>query len=456
MEFAIVDIETTGGAASTCGITEIAILIHDGEKVIEEFESLINPEQDIPTYITGLTGIDNSMVSDAPTFEELSDKLWDLLHGRVFVAHSVNFDYGFVRACFNAIGREFKVDKLCTVRLARKIIPGLSSYSLGRICETQKIPILARHRAMGDARATAILFDQMLKKDSQTVFQALKKNSGEAFLPPNFPITKYRKIPEACGVYYMMNEKGNVVYVGKAINIKERFKNHFSGQLLPSLKQKLKEEVVDLKWEITGTEFLALLLEALEIKRIWPKYNNALKLPKTMWGLFHYEDNSGFSRFQIAKVTKHLRPLESFFSSDEAHAFLKEAIDNFDLCPRLCGIRKAACKPGDYNSCQGECFSQSKPNDYNLRVAELVARIKESQKEILLTIPGKSEEEYAACVFDRGILSKYGFYSDASLSETEILGKLEPVPSVPETFYILKQFIPTFKPEQIKVLDSVL
>ncbi|MEN2283896.1 exonuclease domain-containing protein [Algoriphagus sp. SE2] len=454
MEYAIVDIETTGGTASNCGITEIAILIHDGEKVIEEFESLINPEQEIPSYITGLTGIDSAMIQNAPTFDELAKKLWELLHERVFVAHSVNFDYGFLRESFKRVNREFKAEKLCTVRLSRKIIPGLSSYSLGRICETREIPIYARHRAMGDARATSILFDQMIKERPDIISASLKKNSGESFLPPNFSLSKYREIPEKCGVYYMLNDRGKVIYVGKAINIKERFKNHFSGNLLPGIKQKLKTEIVDLKWQITGSELMALLFEALEIKRLWPKYNSALKLPKTLWGLFYYEDNSGYSRFQIAKVSKHLKPFESFLSSDEAISFLKEGIENFELCPRLCGLRKAACKQDEPISCQGKCNSELETKVYNAKAASFLNSIKESQKEILVTLEGKEPNEITACVFERGILKSYGFFEENAKVET-ILENLNPVPSIPETYYILKKFIPHLKPDQIRVLDSV-
>jgi len=454
MEFAIVDIETTGGTATNCGITEIAILIHDGEKVIEEFESLINPEQVIPAYITGLTGIDHAMIQNSPTFYELSNKLWELLHGRVFVAHSVNFDYGFIRESFKRASKEFKADKLCTVRLARKIIPGLSSYSLGRICETRNIPIMARHRAMGDARATSVLFDQMIKERPDIVAASLKKNSGEAFLPPNFSLSKFSEIPEKCGVYYMLNDRGKVVYVGKAINIKDRFKNHFSGNLLPGLKQKLKSEVVDLKWEITGSELMALLFEALEIKRLWPTYNSALKLPKALWGLFHYTDNSGYLRFQIAKVSKHLKPLESFLSSDEAISFLKDGIKNYELCARLCGLRKAACQEGEVLSCQGKCNSELNPEIYNIRVDEFVKRIEESRKEILLKLPGREPNEIAACVFERGILKSYGYLNENSQLEN-MLENLTSVPSVPETYYILKQFLPRLNAEQIQVLDSV-
>jgi DNA polymerase III subunit epsilon len=449
MEFAIVDIETTGGSPAGGGITEIAVVIHDGEKIIREWQSLINPQQAIPTYITGLTGIDNFMVRHSPTFQEISDELWQLLEGRVFVAHSVNFDFGFIREAFLRVGKELKSPKLCTVRLSRKVFMGLGSYSLGRICEARKIPILARHRAMGDAMATAILFDQMIRERQDLILSSLKKNSGEAFLPPNFSINKFRQIPEECGVYYMLNDKGKVIYVGKAMNIKERFKGHFSGESHPQLKQQLKSEVVDLQWKLTGSEFLALLLEVLEIKRLWPKFNSALKTPKTLWGLFHYQDGSGFHRFQVAKVTKSLRPLETFFSSEEANQFLKIGIAAYSLCSKLNGLRKVTCDSLNDENCQGACRSAESPSTYNERAQEFISLIQISKKNLLIELPGHKEEEKAVCLFEGGILSRYGFLKQEE--EVDPLS-LEMVPRFPETFYILRQFVHQFTDEQVKVI----
>ncbi|RIW14379.1 DNA polymerase III subunit epsilon [Algoriphagus lacus] len=450
MEFAIVDIETTGGAPSGGGITEIAVLIHDGEQIVREFQTLINPQQGIPSYITGLTGIDNSMVRDAPTFPEIAEELWDLLENRIFVAHSVNFDFGFIREAFLRTGRELNAQKLCTVRLSRKVFPGLGSYSLGRLCESQKIPILARHRAMGDARATALLFDRMIKERQDVILGSLKKNSGEAFLPPNFPLSKFRQIPESCGVYYMLNSKGKVIYVGKALNIRERFKGHFSGQVLPQLKQHLKAEVVDLQWQLTGSELMALLLETLEIKRLWPPYNSALKMPKTLWGLFHYQDGSGYHRFQIAKVTKNLRPLETFFSSEEANQFLKQGIETYQLCQKLSGLRKVICEVVQDQSCLGACKSAELPVDYNERVEEFVRVIRESKKDLMLALPGRETEEKAYCYFEAGMFSRYAFLKEEEWPEPE---KLEPVIKVPETFYLLRQFIHQLEANQIRVFS---
>lgn len=450
MEFAIVDIETTGGSSRGGGITEIAVLIHNGESIVEEWQTLINPQQDIPGYITGLTGIDNSMVRSAPTFEEIEGELWALLEDRVFVAHSVNFDFGFIQAAFLRTGRQLNAQKLCTVRLSRKVFPGFGSYSLGRICESLKIPILARHRAMGDAKATALLFDQMIRERADVIYSSLKKNSGEAFLPPLFSLSKFKQIPESCGVYYMLNVKGKVIYVGKALNIRDRFKGHFSGQVLPQLKQQLKSEVVDLQWQLTGSEMMALLLETLEIKRLWPAYNSALKLPKSLWGLFHYQDGSGYDRFQVAKVSKNIRPLETFFSAEEANLFLKTGIESYQLCQKLSGLRRVSCESVADPSCLGACQSSENPDTYNERVGEFITLIKTSKRDLMLSLPGRNAGEMAYCYFEGGMLSRYSFLKTAEFPDPE---ELEMVPKIPETFYILRQYIHQIDPEQIRVFS---
>lgn len=304
MEFVIVDIETTGGNPINGGITEIAALAYKDGKVIDQFHSLINPERYIPGFITGLTGIDQDMVENSPTFAELADELLDFLKGRVFVAHNVNFDYTFIRESFRQVGISYDSAKLCTVRLSRKVFPGLGSYSLGRICEQLQIKIENRHRAFGDAEATAILFDKIYSKDALIVHSSLKRNAGETFLPPNISKEKYMEIPEATGIYFFHDKNGQVIYVGKATNIRSRFKGHFSGNSKEKIN--LKSEIHDVSWKLTGSEFLAFLLELLEIKNLWPKYNKALKYKSNNWALYSYEDNAGYLRFQVSK--KHKSP----------------------------------------------------------------------------------------------------------------------------------------------------
>src|SRR6187402_1268416 len=169
MSYAIVDIETTGGHASANGITEVAIYIHDGDRVIDQYQTLINPGQSIPYYITGLTGISDAMVKNAPQFWEVADRIYDMLYGRIFIAHNVNFDYSFLKSELANCGFELNTNKLCTVRLSRKIFPGLDSYSLGKICGFLDIKIENRHRADGDAAATVKLFELLLEHDKENI-----------------------------------------------------------------------------------------------------------------------------------------------------------------------------------------------------------------------------------------------------------------------------------------------
>ena len=166
--FAIVDIETCGGKFEfrRGRITEICIVIHDGLSVVDKFTTLINPECHISHFYTNLTGINDEMVADAPKFHEVAKKIIEMTEGRIFVAHNVGFDYNFIKDEFASLGYKFKREKLCTVRLSRKLLPGRLSYSLGNLCASLGIENEARHRAEGDAVATAKLFDLLLAHKS--------------------------------------------------------------------------------------------------------------------------------------------------------------------------------------------------------------------------------------------------------------------------------------------------
>lgn len=172
--FTIIDIETTGNSSKYGKITEIALYQHNGKKITDSFSTLINPEIDIPYFITKLTGIDNEMVKNAPKFYEVAKKIIEFTNGRIFIAHNVHFDYSFVKEEFKRLGYDYNCRTLCTVRLSRKLLPGHSSYSLGKLCSDLEININGRHRAAGDALATVKLFEILMEKnkilgDSKTI-----------------------------------------------------------------------------------------------------------------------------------------------------------------------------------------------------------------------------------------------------------------------------------------------
>ncbi|GEP51126.1 exonuclease [Flavobacterium noncentrifugens] len=342
-QYAIVDIETTGGNASGSRITEIAIVIHDGTKIIDRWETLVNPQKEIPVPIFALTGINNDMVRDAPIFDDISEKVLQMLTDRIFVAHNVNFDYSFVRHQLEESGFKWTAKKLCTVRAARKIKPGLRSYSLGNLCHSLDIRLENRHRAGGDADATVILFSRLLEWDSEGVLQnMIKKTAQDQRLPPNLPPQDFEKLPEKPGVYYFYNAFGKVVYVGKAINIKKRVASHFSGHNLKPQRQHFLRDIFGISFEVCATELMALLLECSEIKKLWPIYNKALKRFEAKYGLYEYEARNGYRYFAVGKLSKFQSALQVFNNEYEAVHLLRSLAEQFGIDHRFCKYGRPA------------------------------------------------------------------------------------------------------------------
>ncbi len=456
MQFAIVDIETTGGNPLQGGITEIAVLVHDGTRVVDQFHTLLNPQRFIPGFITGLTGINQEMVENAPPFSEKAAELYDFLKDKIFVAHNVSFDYGFIKEAFRKEGLIYNAPKLCTVRLSRKAFPGFRSYSLGRICEQMDIRILNRHRAFGDAEATAILFGKIYLENPEVINHSLRKNNGEAFLPPHISRERYLQLPEATGVYYFHDSKGQVIYVGKALNIRSRFKGHFSGTSKDKSKLDLRSEIHDFSWELTGSEFLACLIELLEIKRLWPKYNRAQKFKSTNWGLISYEDNLGFLRFQVAKTGPTVKPVQTFDSHSEAWKFLLDNVEAYGLCPKLSGIQKSheACYDYQIQKCKGACCGQEDVMFYNERAQAFLSEVKTHSGDILIREKGRTLDEQTALFFEKGVFSGYGFIenSEPVSHPSEILDCIKKVKLHPESKYILRSFLSKISLKNILVV----
>lgn len=336
-EYAIVDIETTGGNASGSRITEIAIVIHDGKKVIDRWETLVNPQREIPLAIFALTGITDELVRDAPIFDDIAEKVLELLTDRIFVAHNVNFDYSFIRHQLAEAGFKWTPRKLCTVRAARKIKPGLPSYSLGNLCHSLGIVLENRHRAGGDADATTILFSQLLECDSEgEIAKMIKKTAQDQRLPPNLPPAHFEQLPEKPGVYYFYNQAAKVVYVGKAINLKKRVASHFSGNSIKPQRQNFLRDIYSISFEVCATEFMALLLECAEIKKLWPTYNRALKRFDPKYGLYEYEARNGYRYLAIGKLGKGQACIESFNSLYDGINLMRSLIEQFGIDQRFC------------------------------------------------------------------------------------------------------------------------
>ena len=406
MNYSIVDIETNGGIK----ITEISIFIFDGEKVIDEYTTLVDPESYIPPFITNLTGINSAMVSNAPKFYEIAKKVAEITRGTIFVAHSVNFDYNIIQKEFKELGFDFKRKKLCTVRLTRKLIPGLKSYSLGAICASENITIVDRHRARGDAEATTILFEKLLKLDTTNVFETfLNPKSRQATLPPLLPKEVFDKLPTREGVYYFYDENKKVIYVGKANNIKQRVQSHFYDKAKKEVAMCLN--ISDIKYEETGSELVALLLESSEIKRLYPKYNRAQRRTNESIGLFSYEDRSGIIHLASNKLKLVPNPIIRFYNTTQCRVFLESLCEEYELCPKYCHLQTnvSSCFHYQIKQCRGVCKNEEDIQSYNKRVHDAIASVKYDSESFIIKEKGRTKKEVAFVLIANNTYKGYGY-----------------------------------------------
>ncbi|GGI25770.1 exonuclease domain-containing protein [Pedobacter mendelii] len=415
MLYAIVDIETTGGHASANGITEVAINIHDGNEVVERYSTLINPQINIPIYITALTGIDNEMVKSAPTFAEVALQIYQLLNGKVFVAHNVNFDYSFLKYHLAAAGYDLQCKKLCTVRMSRKVFPGKVSYSLGKLCSTLQIPLQNRHRAAGDADATSLLFNLLQQHDVDgVIFEMLKKTSKEQVLPPHLDKAAVTRLPNQPGVYYFKDNKGKIIYVGKAKDLKKRVTSHFTGNKPNRQRQDFLKNIYNIDYVVCGTELMALILEANEIKRLWPENNRAMKRYEHKYDLYVFEGQNGYLRLAIDKHKTNNKPLQSFNNLLEGYNFLNHLINTYQLCAKLCYLQKAAtkCTAHENGQCFGACSGIETVAIYNKRLNAALEDIQNMQPSFALVDEGRKDEELSCLVVEKGKFYGMGYFTD--------------------------------------------
>ncbi|TYB76586.1 DNA polymerase III subunit epsilon [Bizionia saleffrena] len=408
MMYTIIDVETTGRSNQ---ITEISIFKYDGRQIVDEFTTLVNPQTEIPDYITALTGIDNGMVANAPTFSEVAQAILDITQDTIFVAHNVNFDYNVIRNEFKAIDTDFRRKKLCTVRLSRKLLPGYRSYSLGKLCKELNINITDRHRAKGDAEATVVLFEILLQQDdADTVFSDfMKKSSKEATLPSHLPTAVFNAIPNAAGVYYFKDKKGKIIYIGKAKDLKKRVLSHFYSKTKKALE--MCRETKDIDFELSGSELIALLMEDAAIKHHYPKFNQVAKRQTKQYGIFSFEDRNGILHLAYNTIKGAPNAIQVFQSIRECRAFLESICLHYNLCPKYCHLQEGVTQCSHYSikTCKGVCKGEETATDYNARVAVAIDAIKTTAESKVIKEQGRTLNEEAFVLIKNGTYLGYGF-----------------------------------------------
>lgn len=425
--------------------------------MVDEFTSLVNPECEIPYFITGLTGIDNHMVRNAPTIDEIADTIEEITKDTIFVAHSVNFDYNVIKNEFKNINRAFVRKKLCTVRLSRKLIPGYNSYSLGKLCSALNIPLTDRHRARGDAHATVLLFQKLLRtKDAAEVFKTfLNSRSQEATLPPHLPKKVFENLPTQPGIYYFKNANGKIIYIGKAINIKKRVLSHFYDKSTKEVQ--LCQDTVDIDFELSGSELLALLMESNAIKHHYPKYNRAQKRKLQQYGIFSYEDRNGILHLAFNKLKMAPNALDTFYNITDCRLYLEKICEVFRLCPKYCHLQENVNSCSHYKiTCDGICTEKESAAIYNNKVKRAMQHIKSKKENFIIKEKGRNFDEDAFILVRNNIYIGYGFIQrDFDLNSTEDLNAfLIPQKNTIKIQSIIKSYLSKNLDKQIPIKET--
>lgn len=429
--YAVVDVETTGGSYQNARLTEIAVYLFDGEKIIDEYSTLINPELPIPFIITRLTGITDAMVADAPRFYEVARKIVEITENAIFVGHNVSFDYNFIRHEFKSLGYNFKRQTLCTVKMSRKIIPGHVSYSLGNICASIGIEINNRHRAAGDALATTYLLKKLLDIDAGAITSQIQH------IPE---IVK--DVPEETGVYYLHDETGHIIYVGKSNNMYERILQHFRNQDT-SKAIEMRNRIASVSYQVTGSELIALLLESDEIKKLRPAYNRAQRRVRYGYSVFSYVNEDGYICLCPGHETHGYQPLASFSSLNNAQNFLYSLLEKHDLCQKLCGLydTNSACFHHSIKQCKGACLGLEPPESYNIRVNRAIKEIGFKDSDFYIIENGRTNDEYCVIKIAGGRYLGFGFIDSCYADPDSINGCIKEYEDNRDTRHIIKSYM---------------
>ena len=380
--YAIVDLETTGGIPESEAIIEMAIILHDGNRITETYTTLVNPGKEIPSFISRLTGITDDMVASAPRFAEIADEVAALLENRVFVAHNVMFDYSFLTHQLEKSGFKVEHKLFCTCHSGRKLLPGHPSYSLGKLCRSLGIDLKGAHRAEADARATVSLLELMLEKTNGTLsdfYQERYKRTNHSSIPED----QLNNLPSKAGVLYFKDEKGDIIFITASKNIRKkawaivsRFKNNRFASLARAS--------FSLDHVVTGGNIMASIVESQDILLHTPRLNRKSRFSEKRFSVYCLLNDDGYLELRIGLFDFSKQPVATYQSSAEARRELKKVMTETGLFPV------------DTDTTQTQLTEDR--DSHNQRVEAAIELLKSKKKNFIITEKGRLEGEITVII----------------------------------------------------------
>lgn len=383
------------------------------------------------------------MLRNAPKFYEVAKRIIEITEDSILVAHNADFDYRILCTEFKRLGYDFEKPSLCTVELAKNLIPNQASYSLGKLVRALGIPVSDRHRASGDALATVKLFKMLIDKDTTKciIQESIRLNPKKQLEPRHIDIIE--NLPSITGVYYIHNANGEIIYIGKSKNIKKRINQHFTNTNHKS--KRIQLQVASVTYEATGSELVALLKESEEIKRNKPKFNRALRRTVFTHALYSFKDVHDYINLKIDVVDGRKNPITTFANRQSGKSFMEKAIEDYALCQKLTGIykTKSSCFNYDIKTCKGACIQKEDPKSYNKRVEALIDKNSYKNKNMVIIDKGRDIDEHSAILIENGIFKGLGFFNlNYQINNIEVLESIiTPMQNNRDTQHIIQSYL---------------
>ena len=375
-EFVFLDLETTGASVDSNRITEIGLISVKNGEYQDEWQTLINPQKKIPSNIQMITGINDQMVENAPTFGDIYESLFARLDGKILVAHNVRFDYAFLRNEFKSNGIKYSPSLLCTVKLSRLLYPEERKHGLDSIIKRLSLACGTRHRAMTDTRAIWDFAQHVQKNfESSLISDSIEKLLKGSSLPKGIDKEMIEAIPSSPGVYIFKGENNCCLYVGKSKNLRSRVTSHFSGDHSNKKDLKINQNITQIDWHESAGELGALLLESQLVKTMRPLYNRKLR-QKTESFTIHWNPIDGPKNPQVSELSEFdeipLGSIYGIFDSKKAVLkTLKDVSKTYNLCLKTLGIEsgEGPCFSHQLGVCMGACIEEESTLNHAMRLS---------------------------------------------------------------------------------------
>ncbi|WP_282144266.1 exonuclease domain-containing protein [Cellulophaga baltica] len=419
----------------------------------------INPEERIPLYLQEATGLTDVALLNAPSFSEVADTLLKELQGCILVGHNISFLQYHLKTQFRHIGYAFEMPQICTVRLSKKLIPNMTSYELPYLSGVLGIPYDAAASLEESNEATSALFQRLLALDeNEEIITAL--------LQPNKPKLKYRipkhitevqldRLPKTPGIYKFQNEDKEVIYVGKAKDIKKRVLSHFRATTEKELLLCTATYFID--FEPMGSELLALLREADLIAKLDPYYNYIQKKKHITYMIVPIRNKKGILQLKVERRPFQHTPTEIFLKRSLAIERLSQLTEKFELCPSYTGVHsvKTKCSTVSFSSCKGICREEETLEAYNDRVTQALDHLNNENENFVVFEKGRNSQEQGVVLVLHGVYQGFGFVDKNELIQgtSDLLHVID----AKEHSYHSAKIISAYRkrnPYKIKPLDS--